>query len=154
MFERGFAEIDLSKRAPHLNLGDVGHVFRHRDLAVHLVAFDRQLLQQVGVPVRIDDLPMRIGSFGSLEVIGQSQDAVAVFGRVCDVTGVGFRALKRSALVTSWAKLLVAAMASAVKEARIVLYIMCWVVWFLFRRRIIRNCFHPIRRAMPESLQL
>ncbi len=95
----GFAEICLSKRAPDLNLGDVGHVFGHRDLAVHLAAFDRQFLQQVNVAVRIDDLPMWIGRVGSLEVVGQSQDAVAVLGGVCHVTGVGFRALKRSTLV-------------------------------------------------------
>src|SRR6266542_1079685 len=65
LFERGLSEVDLSKSAPELNLRDVGHVFRHRDLAVHLAAFDRQLLQYVCVPVRIDDLPMRIGSVGS-----------------------------------------------------------------------------------------
>src|SRR5436190_10499716 len=72
VLEGGFAEICLSKRAPDLNLGDVGHVFGHRDLTVHLVAFDRQFLQQISVPFRIDDLPMRVGSIGSLEIIGKS----------------------------------------------------------------------------------
>ena len=99
VFEGRFAEIRLGKRAPDLNLGDVGYVLGHRDLTVHFVAFDRQFLQQISVPFRVDDLPMRVGSIGSLEVIGQSQDAVAALGGMCHVTGVGFRALKRSALV-------------------------------------------------------
>ena len=94
VFEGRFAEIRLGKRAPDLNLGDVGYVLGHRDLTVHFVAFDRQFLQQISVPFRVDDLPMRVGSIGSLEVIGQSQDAVAALGGMCHVTGVGLRAFE------------------------------------------------------------
>ena len=49
VIEGGFAEVCLGKRAPDLNFRDVRHVLGYRDLAVHLVAFDRQFLEQVNV---------------------------------------------------------------------------------------------------------
>ena len=49
MLEGCFAEIRLRKRAPDLNFRYVRHVLGYRDLAVHLVAFDRQFLEQVNV---------------------------------------------------------------------------------------------------------
>jgi len=51
MLEGCFAEIRLRKRAPDLNFRYVRHVLGYRDLAVHLVAFDRQFLKQVNVSI-------------------------------------------------------------------------------------------------------
>ena len=99
MLESGFAEIRLRERAPDLNFGDVRYVLGYRDLAVHLVAFDRQFLEQVNVSLRVHHLPMRVRCIRRLEVVRESQHAVAVLRRVGHVSGVGFCALEGSTLV-------------------------------------------------------
>ncbi len=99
VLEGGFAEICLSKRAPHLHFGDVFDVIRDDDRLVHLVALGHEPIQEVGRSIRVHDLPMWIGCLRRDEVIGKSEGALAVLRGVRDEALVGFRALKRSALV-------------------------------------------------------
>src|SRR5262245_48932414 len=99
MLESRLTEIDLGKRAPNLDLRDVMHVFRHLDGLVYLVAFDHELLQEVGVSLGINNLPMRIWGFRHDKVIRKGEHALAIFGTVSDEAGIGFRSLERAALM-------------------------------------------------------
>ena len=99
MFEGCFAEIHFGKAAPHLHFGDVLDVIRNDDGLVHLVALNHEPVQEVGLPVRVHDLPMWIRCLGRDEVIGERERALAVLRRVRDEALVCFCALERSTLV-------------------------------------------------------
>ena len=97
--ERGFAEVRLGKRTPHLHLRDLRDVLRHDDRFLDLLIFRHQAVQEVGLSVGVDDLPMGIGRFRRHEIIGEREGTLTVLRRVRNEALVCFCALERSTLV-------------------------------------------------------
>ena len=99
MFEGGFSEVRLGKRAPDLHLGDVRDVIRDYDRFLDLLTFCHQTIQEISLAVGVHDLPMRVGRLWWDEVIGERESAPAVLRSVSDEALVGFCALERATLV-------------------------------------------------------
>jgi hypothetical protein len=99
MVEGGFAEVRLGKSAPDLHLGNVRDVFRDYDRFLDLLTFRHQPVQEISLPVRVHDLPMRIGCLRWDEVVGERESALAVCRRVGNETLVCFCALERATLM-------------------------------------------------------
>src|SRR6266481_3081858 len=99
VFEGSFAEIRLSKGTPHLHFGDVRDVLRDDDRFLDLLIFGHESVQEVGLPVRVHDLPMWIGRLWRDEVVGKRERALAVLRRMRDEAFICFCALERSTLV-------------------------------------------------------
>ena len=99
MFEGRFAEVGLSKSAPHLHLGDVRDGLGDDDRFLDLLIFRHEAVQEVGFPIRVHDLPMWIGRLWRDEVIGEREHAFAVLRRMGDEALVCFCALERPTLV-------------------------------------------------------
>ena len=99
MFEGSLTEVHLSKRTPHLHLGDVHDVLRYDDRFLHLLTFRDEAIQQVRLAVGIHDLPMRIGRLWWYEVVGERERALTVLRSVGDEALVGFCALEGPTLV-------------------------------------------------------
>ncbi len=99
VFESSFAEIRLSKGTPHLHFRDVRDVIGDDDRFLDLLIFGHESVQEVGLPIRVHDLPMWIGRLWRDEVVGERKRALAVLRRVSDEALVCFCALERSTLV-------------------------------------------------------
>jgi len=97
--KRGFAEVYLGKRTPHLHLRDVRDVLGHDDRFFDLLIFRHQAVQEVDLAVRVDELPMWIGRFRRHEIIGEREGTLTVLRRVCNKALFCFCALERSTLV-------------------------------------------------------
>ena len=99
VLERCFAEDYFCECAPDLHFANVLDVSRQSDAPIYLVALDAEFLQQVGVPSRIHDLPMRIRCSRHLKVVGEREDVLSVSNGESHGSGICLRTLEFGARV-------------------------------------------------------
>ena len=85
-----FAKHYLGECTPDLNFADVLNIRRQRYAPVNFVAFDTELLQQVGIALGVHDLPMRVRRSRHLEVVRKSEDVFPVHDHVGNSASIGF----------------------------------------------------------------